>query len=178
MKQLVIALAILAGACSGGDDDGPRLADPTTTTTRETTTTAKETTTTQPGAFKVGDRVETARGNFITLHAYEQPVAPREFMEPDPGQEFAAVDVEFCAVVETGVPDTPAYAVGPFDYELQMADNTRRTFDIPAKEPPLNSADVAVGDCLRGWVTYQVPVGERPTRLLALNTEPLVKFDL
>lgn len=182
-RQRTVALAlalVLAAACSKSGDDKPRLAEPTTERSTSTTEAAATTTTTEkpPDTFKVGDRVETARGNHITLHAYEQPVPAPEFDSPNPGQEFAAADVEFCADVDTGDPDFPAYNVGPGDWELQMADNTRRSFDIGVKEPAMNYTDVAKGDCLRGWVSYQVPAGERPVFLIALNTEPIVKFTL
>lgn len=175
MRKTLLVVALALAACSSENDSGqPALADPTTTTTAGDETTSTEAEATE---FKVGDRVETGRGNFVTLHAYEQPVPPPdEYTEPQPGQEFAAVDVEFCAEVETGDDQQTTYYVGPGDWELQMGDNTRRSFDIPVKEPSMSYADVPVGDCLRGWVSFQVPAGEKPEALLVLQTEPLVRF--
>lgn len=184
MRHLTLALLVAAltvGCATEKDTGQPQLADPTTTTEAPPTT-AGETTTTQPPEpteFKIGDRVETGRGNFITLHAFEQPVAPPQYSEPSAGNEYAAADVEFCAAVpppdDTG---TNVYPVGPGDFELAMKDNTRRSFDIGIKEPAMNYTDVAVDDCLRGWITYQVPAGQRPASLVILQTDPPIRFVL
>jgi hypothetical protein len=176
----ILAVLLILGACASEGEGGPKAAEPAVTTApRENTTVPPdETTTTVPGAFPIGTRVETERGNFFTLYAYEQPVPPLDFFDPDPGNEYAAADIEFCR----GVPveeDEFLTGVGPGDYELQMGDNTRRSFDIGAREPQLNYTEVTgVGDCVRGWVTYQVPVGVRPAFLVVINTDPLVKFAL
>lgn len=176
-RRLSIAILLVAAvaSCATEKDKGePTLASPTTE--QEATAASGEATTTEAErkTFEIGDRVETARGNFLTLHAYEQPVPPAPFLEPDPGQEYGAVDMEFCAVVEPLAGSM--YRVNPGDWELVMADNTRRTFEMSAKEPALHHTEVAVGDCLRGWITYQVPQGERPAFLIDLTTDPPVRW--
>lgn len=124
--------------------------------------------------FAIGDRVETGLGNFVTLHAYQQPIPPGEYWTPARGQEFAAADVEFCLGSAEG-----QTAIGPADFELQMGDNTRRAGAIAAREPALHYTEIGgPGDCVRGWVTYEVPAGERPAFLLLLNTDPLIRFTL
>jgi hypothetical protein len=183
-RPLIVVVVLALAACGGEKDGAARLAEPTSSTTERVneTTEKAETTTTKappPETFGIGSRVETSRGNFITLHAYEQPVVPPEFFEPESGQEYAAADVEFCAAVDppesTG---SSTYPVNPFDFELVMGDNTRRQADMGVKEPTLNHTEVAVGDCVRGWVTYQVPAGIRPASLTVLRTDPIVKFAL
>ena len=175
-------LALVVASCAS--QGGPVAAERATTTAPilNTTTTpekSKETTTTSelPSSFPIGTKVTTSAGNFFTLHGYEQPTPGDGFWEPDPGNEFAAVDVEFCR----GAKPEASYltGIGPSDFELQMGDNTRRTGDISVKEPALHYTEVpSIGDCVRGWITYQVPVGIRPKYLVVENTNPLVKFEL
>ena len=158
-------LALVVASCAS--QGGPVAAERATTTAPilNTTTTpekSKETTTTSelPSSFPI-----------------EQPTPGDGFWEPDPGNEFAAVDVEFCR----GAKPEASYltGIGPSDFELQMGDNTRRTGDISVKEPALHYTEVpSIGDCVRGWITYQVPVGIRPKYLVVENTNPLVKFEL
>ena len=171
---LLAVIVLGLGACAGESEGGAKSAEPavTTTPTKNTTTTTEKdkeeeeqettTTTTLPDSFPIGTRVETERGNFFTLHGYEQPIPPAQFSEPDPGNEYGSADVEFCRGAEVGE-DGFQSSIGPGAFELQMGDNTRRTFDLGVKEPALNYTEVpSIGDCVRGWVTYQVPVGIRP----------------
>ena len=34
------------------------------------------------------------------------------------------------------------------------------------KDPALNYTKVGTGDCVRGWITYEVPAGQRPSLVL------------
>lgn len=103
----------------------------------------------------------------MQVFSYEQPVPDPdpEFSLLEPGFEWAVIDVEACAGPTED--DTGLRFVNPFDFELQMPDNTRLMSDIPVKEPALN--DVALpgaGECARGFVTYQVPEGQRPVAVV------------
>ena len=108
--------------------------------------------------LKLGDTATTAIGNTLTVYSYEVPVVA-EFFEPDPGNAFAAIDVEGCAKADLEAPAS----INPFDFELQMPDNTRRQADIGVREPSLNDTTLFAGDCVRGFVTFQVPAGVTPT---------------
>lgn len=172
---MVLAVLLIA-ACGGDDDDGaqPQLAEeqPSETVTERPTV---ETTTTvpPPAQFVVGDRVETALGNFVTLYSYEQPVPPPEFITPEEGNELAVADVEACL----GTTPTTDVFVNPFDFELIMPDNTRRGATFAAREPALNDTQlVAVGDCVRGFVSFQVPIGQRPVFLVDTLTDPQIRW--
>lgn len=179
MRRVLLVCVLLLGACASDSNGGPKAAEEATTTAPIRNTTTTETSTKLPESFPIGTRVETTRGNFFTLHAYEQPVPSRnEFLQPDPGNEFASADVEFCRGAPTDENDFFT-SVGPEGFELQMGDNTRRSFGVGIREPTLDSTEVpSVGDCVRGWVTYEVPVGIRPKFLICLQTDPLVKFAL
>ncbi|HEU5085683.1 MAG TPA: hypothetical protein VFU14_20245 [Acidimicrobiales bacterium] len=179
--SLAVAMAVLVGACGSNDSgDGPRLAEAATTTTDGATTTTTEATTTTSAAieFVIGDRVETSRGNLLQVHGYEQPVASgNEFIEPDPGHEFAVVDVENCVGPDTES-DLPL-PVSSFDYVLQMPDNTRREPAVtsPAREPTFRTAQLfAPGECYRGFITFEIPIGQRPAFVIDTATAPPVRW--
>lgn len=109
----------------------------------------------------VGDAAVTASGNEITIHSFEY-VPADEFYQPEPGFRFAAVDVEGCAD-----PDSATAAdLNPYDFNLQMPDNTRLDGDYYVREPVLNATTILPGDCVRGWVTYQVPEGTTPANVI------------
>jgi hypothetical protein len=183
-----LVLLLVAAGCAERAN-GPRLAETqeaagsTTTTTTETTDTTEEpaeTTTTTSGRadFGVGDRVETASGNFVQVFSYEQPVPPPdEFMTPNPGFGWAVIDVEACA----GPFDDPEGLryVNPYDFELIMPDNTRMVSDLPVREPALNDTELPyANDCARGFVSFQVPAGQRPRAVENTNTQPSIQWTI
>jgi hypothetical protein len=120
-------------------------------------TAASTTTTLANGALALGASAKTPRGNTITVHSYEQPATgiPTYRTPQDSNNEFAAADVEACATGGQPV------AVNSFNFKLQMPDNTRRNTTF-AKDPALNFTNLAANDCVRGWVSFEVPVGQRP----------------
>jgi hypothetical protein len=97
----------------------------------------------------------------VTVHAYEQPATGlNQYQNPETaGDEFSAADVELCA---TG---GQALSANPFNFELQMPYNARRQPSF-GKEPGLNATNLTAGDCVRGWVTFEVPAGVRPSYLV------------
>ncbi len=115
--------------------------------------------------FVVGETASTDAGNEITVHSYEY-VPPTDIWQPDPGFEYAAADIEGCAS-----PNLEGSAgFNPFDFGLQMPDNTRLQPDIGVKEPTLNDTTLTPGDCVRGYVTFQVPQGQVPTSVIFTGT--------
>ncbi len=140
--SLFLALGVTA-ACSSGDGDSDEQSLPTAT---------------EPAPdLSVGDTGLTVLGNMLTVHAYETGVAD-EFFEPDPGNEFVAIDVEGCTSNDL---EEPA-SLNPRDFALQIPDNTRLVADTGFREPALNATTLFAGDCVRGWVTFQVPQGITP----------------
>ncbi len=78
--------------------------------------------------------------------------------KPDEGKQSAVVDVEGCA--GNNLMDEERY-LNPFDFSLQMPDNTRIEPTMPVVDPALNHTDLLPEDCVRGLVTFQVPKGQR-----------------
>jgi hypothetical protein len=179
---------VLATACGDDSAVGPTLAETTTTTAPTTapdsqdedtgtTTTTSELAPRQPAEFTVGDRVESAAGNFLQVYTYEQPVAAPEFWDPDPGNEFAVADIEACAGPTDD--DEGFRAIDPFDFELHMPDNTRRYADISVREPALNYTELPYADdCIRGWVSFEVPVDETPQYIEHVYSDPTVRWTI
>jgi hypothetical protein len=115
-------------------------------------------------AYAIGQEAITPAGSSLTVYTYEQPVvADSQFpsIEPDPGNEYAAIQVGSC-VAATAMPTS----IHAFYFELQMPDDTRRRSSYPVREPALNSTELNTGDCIRGWVSFQVPVGTRPKLII------------
>ncbi len=163
--SLFLALGVTA-ACSSGDGDSAEQSLPTATEPApEAPAETAETTEPPPpsptppraSSLSVGDTGLAGLGNMLTVHAYETGVTD-EFFEPDPGNEFVAIDVEGCTRNDL---EEPA-SLNPFDFQLQMPPNTRLVADIGIKEPVLNATTLFAGDCVRGWVTFQVPQGITP----------------
>jgi hypothetical protein len=118
------------------------------------------TTTSAPKGSALGATLKTPNGNSLTVYSYEQPATGlNQFLQPQqPNDEFAAIDVQGCA-------GTSAASLNPFDFNLQMPDNTRRE-PTYGKDPALHSTDLTPGDCVRGWVTFEVPAGTRATSVV------------
>lgn len=109
----------------------------------------------------VGETASTDAGNEITVHSYEY-VPPTDVWQPEPGFEYAAADIEGCAS-----PSLEGSAgFNPYDFGLQMPDNTRLQPDIAVKEPALHDTTLTPGDCVRGYVTFQVPQGQTPASVI------------
>jgi Domain of unknown function (DUF4352) len=108
------------------------------------------------GAIALGQTGKTASGNSVTVFSYEQPASGLPgFLQPQtPGDGFAAIDVQACA---TGGSQG---MFNPFDLTLQMPDNTRRQ-ETSGKQPALNVTTLNPSDCVRGWITYEVPANQR-----------------
>lgn len=102
--------------------------------------------------FAVGDRVESARGNEATVYSYEQPAAPAD-------------------------PSGIVFIMNPFDWVLEMPDNTRQQASYGgAAEPQLEGGDVYQGDCIRGFVSFDVPIGVRPVAVRDTAAAPPIRW--
>lgn len=123
----------------------------------------------------IGDAQETSPGNTLTVYSYDAPVsASNQFSSAEPGNVFGAIDVEGC----TGSSPSASMSVNPYQFRLQMPDNTRIDPTFSAKEPALNDTNLLADDCVRGFITFEVPEGLTPTYVVYEgyddNYDPLV----
>ena len=89
------------------------------------------------------------------------PSSFSEYFQPDPGTEWVAADVEACAG-----PESKNFSISPFEFELQLADNTRAESNFMSKDPSLNHTELSPGDCVRGFISYEVPTGKKPIKFI------------
>lgn len=145
-----------AGTLSGDLDRAIRA----TSTTRATLPT---TTTTRPTDYAMGSTLTITPGDHkVTVYTYKAPVtSDNRFTQPKAGFIFAAVDIQQCA-------GSGGDRFGPnrFDWELAMPDNTRLKAGSTVVEPQLGSSPLAPGDCIRGWVSFEVPTGDTPRHVV------------
>lgn len=139
-----------------------------------TPTAAPSPTPTAQNIFHVGDKVQTAHGNFEQVFQIIRPYTQTgTFTFPaDAGNEFAVADVELCAG-----PKGAGISANPYDYQLQMSDNSRVNATVPVKDPALNATTLTgPGDCVRGWVSFQVLVGVAIDYFVDTQTTPIIKW--
>jgi hypothetical protein len=157
--SLTLAAALTVVACSGGGE-GPQLANLPTTVAPTQPTTARS-------DFSLGDRVETRSHYFVTVMSYVDGFrSSDQFISPSQGNQWSAVEVVHCAGDAAHYQEPSG--TGPQLLSLQMRDNTRRDPEfVGVKQPALTDVQFSgPGDCARGWVTFQVPVGQRPAFIL------------
>ena len=89
----------------------------------------------------------------ITAYTFRMPVTPtNQFTKPAAGMQFAAAEVQECAG-----PAGERFSPNRFDFELALTDNTRIRAGIEVQAPQLASSPLLPGDCIRGWVSFEVP---------------------
>ncbi len=175
-------------ACSGngnGDSDSaaPTTVDATPTTAATTPTTragsttlntgqvvTAQPTTTLPGSNPIGTEIRTALGNTVTAYTYQAVPVDRSTPTPAAGTAYAAVDVGGCVATGNEGPN-PQY------FELVMPDASRLRPAVPVRQPALRSTRLAIGECIRGWITYEVPIAARPVALV-YNASSLVRWTI
>jgi hypothetical protein len=100
----------------------------------------------------------------VTAHAYKVPIrSTNQFNVPDDGHQFAAADVEYCAG-----PSGDRFGPSSFEFQLAMPDNTRlrSTNSAGLQQPTLESTPLQAGECIRGWINYEVPTATSPRFLI------------
>lgn len=107
---------------------------------------------TPDAAATIGDTLETDAGDTFTVYVMERNVASNSYFPPPPGREYVAFDVEVCSG-----PNTDDLSPNPYYWSLRLADNTSADPTFGGKEPGLTSEELFASDCLRGWVTFEVP---------------------
>lgn len=166
---LVIGIGIgAAGSHSSGTKIRTEGSATTTASGSRTTSESGSTARTATTATAKGQSAEAAIGQTLvtspdseklTVHTFEASVTPANaFQKPKAGYVFAAIEVTHCAG-----PAGNKRGANWFDWELQMADNTRATATIGVRQPELSSSALAANDCTRGWVSYEIPASAMPT---------------
>lgn len=148
MRWRAAAAALLllgAASCTGGNSGGTSPAGGNGATTTPTAVEHK--------TAALGDKVPMRNGESVQVYTYEPNTAPTNpFSKAQPGNSFAAIDVEGCA----GIGGSRTGVLNPFYFTLTLADGTRVQTSIPVKEPALPVGPQPANECRRGFVTYEV----------------------
>lgn len=119
---------------------------------------------------KAGQTVTFTTGAKATVYRWQQPVAkketkPSEFDYP-PDYVWGALDIQVC-IAPDAAPDT---TISAWTWTIGYADNsTVEPADItgltgwPKPQYPLIDRKIPAGSCTRGWITFAVPAGVKPT---------------
>lgn len=145
-----VALLLLVSCSTTAQHSDDIAVRDTTTTTASVSTIAPD-----PDAIAIGSPFTTDEGNTVTVRSFEQPVSG-EVVGASAGREFAAVEAEVCAGRRSA-------RVSPARFILEAADGSRyaRSYFGP-KEPAFPDGPVMAKQCVQGWVSFEVPEGERP----------------
>lgn len=90
----------------------------------------------------------------VMIHAVETNfVHDNPYTEPEPGNVWNVFDVEVCNKSQE---PNDNYS-NSLRFEIAMSDNTRAQVEFTGKEPSLHSGVLVPGECIRGWLTFELP---------------------
>jgi hypothetical protein len=118
-----------------------------------------------------GQRSQTVGGNQLTMYSFELPAsATTAGANAKAGSVLAAADVEGCAnpAVKGGGAKIDAQR-----FRLELPDGTKILAGSAAKSPALPPATIPAGKCIRGWISFEVPLGKRPAFLIYSGTSEI-----
>ena len=111
-------------------------------------------------------------GTKLTVYTYTESNLSARFAQPSAGYHWAAVDFQACA-------GNIQLSVNRLYLILSMQDNSRIQRDgNTTRTPELTSADLPAGECVRGWLTYQVPDGSKPVTIIWDDPQRFAKWVL
>lgn len=112
----------------------------------------------------LGESAQFEHGS-LRVYDYQDDVQANTGFGPilEPGNKFSAIDVEGCnRDSDAGI------SIDAFEFSLSMPDNTRvQPTGLPAVQPDMhNPVTLQRGECIRGWLSFQVPQETSPTIVL------------
>lgn len=99
----------------------------------------------------IGTEVE-AGGSVYTVNGVEDPGPISDFNEPAEGYRYVTLDITQMAVGDED-------SAGPWDFTVQDADGFLYEWTYGAKQPEFSSIQLAPGQRIRGYLTFEVPEG-------------------
>lgn len=177
----LVSIIFIAGCNQEQASRTPQGAEPSVISEKEATTPptktkekAKESTkpakpkentkqeTQKPQTFRVGETAYYDDSKLTVLSFTPNTQSNNQFMQPKQGTQYASADVEGCAKDNT----KRQVSFNPFDFKLAMQDNTRLGPAFGGPDPALNHTELLAGDCVRGYVTFEVPQGQNPKEVI------------
>lgn len=173
MRRILVAVVLVALAGCADTEITPEASEQTSTTERPNTVqqdaqraaaAANATSTTRATLppTTAASATEGPLGTMFTVSPGDRKItaftfkplvtSTNQFTKPKDGMQFAAAEVQECAG-----PAGERFSPNRFDFELAMADNTRVRAAIEVAQPQLASSPLLPGDCIRGWVSFEMP---------------------
>jgi hypothetical protein len=120
---------------------------------------------TGPSMHKLGEQITRSNGYAkLTAFAYKQPVAKNAPPPEQPGYEWAAADVEVCALVDDVYVNNLAWHLVYADHTTIRASSTGYQ-QFPEPSYPWGDTPLPKDRCVRGWITYPAPANKRPVSI-------------
>jgi hypothetical protein len=129
---------------------------------------------TPKGPMELGERGITPRGHRVVVLAWDRNV--NRPIEPKPGRQFGRLVIKFCYTGEPGGPAPYSLPNSPGQFQMiELAHSfllvIRRGHllgpDGKSYQPELaaNNRALRPGECVRGYIVYDVPAGRRPIQV-------------
>jgi hypothetical protein len=109
--------------------------------------------------FKIGDLVN-MRGKSVGVNAVSSYQAKNPYMQPIDGNKLVAVDIT------TKNNSDEAYTINPFHFKLQDSGDYTYSHSVSDKEPFLHAAALQPGESSRGFLVFEIPEDNTPTKLI------------
>jgi hypothetical protein len=106
---------------------------------------------------KLPKTLTTPTGNFITLYAVKTAGG------------YASADIKVCTSAHT----PKGTMVIPSFYSLRLSNGTLVHPGSAVRTPALRMVPLAPKQCVRGWLSFAVPKGTKPTALLYVYGAPI-----
>jgi Domain of unknown function (DUF4352) len=105
-------------------------------------------------------------GLTFTVLRYERVSSKNQLKPPLAGGYFSVADVKVCAAVQSVTIDPTIWTLIDSDSSQTPADATASSVNLPG--PDLSATSYVVpGQCVSGWVEFDIPGGVTPTEIQA-----------
>lgn len=110
-------------------------------------------------AYTIGESIKLGN-NVITVHSVAGYTSGNEFLAPSSGKKFITADIS----QENAGDEATDY--NTYDFKLQ--DNQDYAYDqaISDKEPSFGSGSLQTGQKTRGFITFEIPTANTPSKLI------------
>jgi hypothetical protein len=119
-----------------------------------------------------GGTFDDGLGHTVTYFGIQRPAAANAPAPTSPGTEWVAVDAQVCYGPEAADEDQPwAWSLLGADGEVYGDTSSDAYPEFPSPAFPTGRFTPAKGQCVRGWIVYEVPMGVPIVNVTYMATE-------
>jgi hypothetical protein len=123
------------------------------------------------GTYKMGTRVKTEAGSYITVRGWARGAPERE--APGPGQVYESIGLAFCAGPDV---DVSGRELVPL-FSLELPSGSRVSPDSETGKREMRSkGKITPGTCIRAPIVFQVGGGTKPKYVVFESTPAATKW--